>query len=899
MVWQINKEKISVLGGICICFVMFLLAFPGIAFADQYTGGSGDGFSQSETGTIRLNTLLSEDPFFRVSYLGGSGDGWVSSGVSSVVDTIAPSGGSVSYTNGFYTSISVPITYNTGSDTGSGLNLTTGKIQRSSATLTNGLCGSYSSFSELVMEYDGAYTDITVSTGNCYKYQYLISDVQGNQAIFTSTNEAKVDTILPTITTVSSDKANGTYGVGTVIDIDLTFSEPVTSTGTGTITLETGATDQTCDFTVTNSSTATCNYVVQAGDQSSDLTVKTVVGTIKDSAENAVTNFVPASNLAVTEQIVIDTSPTVPSGLTGTVLSSTSIRWDWTDNSSDETGFKLYSGTGTLITTLSAGIATYTETGLTKGTTYNRKLLSYNAGGNSAYTTTVSVLTYAEPTAPSSFTGTAISSTAITWNWSDNSNYVAGFKLYDENNNLITTIEEVNQQSYTETGLTKGISYTRQITAYNDAGISAKSNSVTVETLSIAMASPKLNSPTPDSELTTVTPTFSFNRVTDVDGVKSYTLLIDEGKSNEMSYTIDNIPDGSTVNSSDYTAQGNQDSITITLKTQAGMVRGAHTWKIRAMDNLSETGDSDFASFTVVLPVAVTNQEDQVTADQLIIRIPLLQKLAQKTLTPKEVTKQYQEGKTPSRTSPSLWLDNLEKQAELRADKQTENMDQFLSKLITMLAPRSFSGVGKQLQAFNDGVEAFRKETQSKIAGWFNTLKNQVIAFFTRTTPASGQRFFAFLSSSFHNTGNWWNELTKQGRNNRLALAEQGEKFANLALNPTQRTLERVRLASVGSFEALSGNYEKGLSIGDIHLSEIANNEATLKWTTNRLTRAKVNYGESLMYGEEIFIDRYDKKQTTKLTNLKPNTKYYFEIIVTDLQYKQTYDAYYSFVTKE
>jgi hypothetical protein len=118
------------------------------------------------------------------------------------------------------------------------------------------------------------------------------------------------DTTPPTVTNVSSDKANGTYGVGTVIDIDVTFSEAVTSTGNVTVTLETGDTDRTCTFTVSSATTGTCNYTVQVG---------TIAGTIADAASNAMVDFTPATNLAANKALVIDgTAPTVSTVVIGT-----------------------------------------------------------------------------------------------------------------------------------------------------------------------------------------------------------------------------------------------------------------------------------------------------------------------------------------------------------------------------------------------------------------------------------------------------------------------------------------------------------------------------------------------------------------------------------------------------
>jgi len=120
------------------------------------------------------------------------------------------------------------------------------------------------------------------------------------------------DTTAPTITSVSSDHSNGTFGVDEVIDIDVTFSELVTSTGVITVTLETGTTDRECEIAEISvaATSGTCNYTVQAGDASADLTVKTIacVGGVEDVSENAMVNFTPTTNLAANKDIVIQTN---------------------------------------------------------------------------------------------------------------------------------------------------------------------------------------------------------------------------------------------------------------------------------------------------------------------------------------------------------------------------------------------------------------------------------------------------------------------------------------------------------------------------------------------------------------------------------------------------------------
>ncbi len=169
-----------------------------------------------------------------------------------------------------------------------------------------------------------------------------------------------LDVVAPTITNISSDKANGTYATGEVVDIDVTFSEAVTSTGNVTITLETGDTDRTCTFTVSNSTTGTCNYTVVVGDLTSDLTVSSVSGTIADQVGNAMTDFVPATNLATNKAIVIDAIPPVISSVGSSITNTTStISWTTDKVSSSYVEYGLTSSYGTTTTEVD------TDTGVT------------------------------------------------------------------------------------------------------------------------------------------------------------------------------------------------------------------------------------------------------------------------------------------------------------------------------------------------------------------------------------------------------------------------------------------------------------------------------------------------------------------------------------------------------
>jgi len=151
---------------------------------------------------------------------------------------------------------------------------------------------------------------------------WLYKDSDGTRVLYgTAPEVGAYEDEAPTILSVNSDHANGTYSVDEVIDIDVYFSEVVTSDGNVTVTLETGDTDRTCTFTVTSAASGTCNYTVQAGDISVDLTVKEISGTIQDVAENAMEVFTPTTNLAANKDIVIQTDigPIPPGGFSAGV----------------------------------------------------------------------------------------------------------------------------------------------------------------------------------------------------------------------------------------------------------------------------------------------------------------------------------------------------------------------------------------------------------------------------------------------------------------------------------------------------------------------------------------------------------------------------------------------------
>ena len=110
-------------------------------------------------------------------------------------DTAAPTGGSVSYPDGYDVDGVVTISANGGSDAISGLDSGSGVLERRTSVLALGVCAPF------VGGWSAVTSPDTVASGTCVRYRYRISDRVGNEAIYTlPTNTVKVDLVAPQTT---------------------------------------------------------------------------------------------------------------------------------------------------------------------------------------------------------------------------------------------------------------------------------------------------------------------------------------------------------------------------------------------------------------------------------------------------------------------------------------------------------------------------------------------------------------------------------------------------------------------------------------------------------------------------------------------------------------------------
>ncbi|MCK5523939.1 MAG: BspA family leucine-rich repeat surface protein, partial [Thiomargarita sp.] len=161
----------------------------------------------------------------------------------------------------------------------------------------------------------------------------------------------------------------------------ITFTNPGNKNLDDTLTL--GATaDSGLSVSYLSTTTPVCTVNATTG----DVTLLNIGSCSITASQAGDATYAAAPDVPQTFTVNVAPPPNAPTNLSGSA-SKTKINLSWTDNSNDETGFKVERD-GALITTTAADANSYSDSGLFCGTTYSYSVKATNANGDSTAATT-------------------------------------------------------------------------------------------------------------------------------------------------------------------------------------------------------------------------------------------------------------------------------------------------------------------------------------------------------------------------------------------------------------------------------------------------------------------------------------------------------------------------------
>jgi fibronectin type 3 domain-containing protein len=323
------------------------------------------------------------------------------------------------------------------------------------------------------------WADTTVTASTAYSYTVDAFDAAGNHsarsAPATATTPGVPDTQPPTVPT------GVTATAGTVGTVNVAWNASTDNVG---VTGYTIYRDGAALGTVSGSTLAYADHTA-GGPATYSYTVDAF-----DAAGNH-----SARSLAATVTTPDWTAPTVPTGLTATLISNSEIDLAWnasTDNVG-VTGYSVYRN-GVVIATTAAGTLSYANTGLGHGFTYTYTVDAFDAAGNhSAQSAPAAATTLDDipPTTPGAFAATATSSTAVAVSWSASTDNVAvtGYTVYRDS--LVAATLGASALSYQDS-VASGSTHSYTVDAFDGAGNhSGRPAPITVTTPNKAPSVPK------------------------------------------------------------------------------------------------------------------------------------------------------------------------------------------------------------------------------------------------------------------------------------------------------------------------------------------------------------------------------------------------------------------------
>ena len=337
-----------------------------------------------------------------------------------------------------------------------------------------------------------SYSDTSVAPAITYTYQIIASDAAGNPSL--PSNPASA--LTPADTQAPSTPTNLAAVVVSNTQINLSWTASTDNVGV-------------TNYLVQRCANSGCSGFAQVGSTGSAAT------TYSDTTALPSTSYtyqVVATDAALNTSLPSNTStavtsgpPAAPSVLSVSAASATQINLSWTNNAINQTGFKVERSpdniTFTQIGTAGASSTTYSDPNLAPTTLFYYRVRATNASGDSGYSNVSSATTLADttpPSAPSSLTATAASSTQINLSWTASTDNVAvtGYKIQRCQGASCASFAQIaapagTATTFSDTGLLVSTSYSYEIIATDATGnLSLPSNVASSTTLAGPPAAP-------------------------------------------------------------------------------------------------------------------------------------------------------------------------------------------------------------------------------------------------------------------------------------------------------------------------------------------------------------------------------------------------------------------------
>ena len=325
-----------------------------------------------------------------------------------------------------------------------------------------------------------SYTDSTVAAATSYGYSVTASNAAGSSA---------ASSVLPVTTpapSVNAPAAPTGLAAPSVSFQAVTLTWAAVTTATGYTVLR--------DGTVLGSPTAaTFTDSTVRGATSYSYTV---------TAHNAAGSSGAGGPLGVTTPAA--PPPATPAGLVAMALSNSAVQLSWSmvaDTQSGAASYRLYRD-GALPGILAGSGTQYTDTGLAQASTHSYTVQAFDPSGASSAQSTAFSVTTKGPGTPQLLQPTVIGATVpLQWTAASDTQTGLGYRVQRRTTGggAFTTVATTTSTSYTDSPFAAGGSFDYQIVAFDSAGYTASSGTVSVTGTPSA---PLVVSPT-HAELTT------------------------------------------------------------------------------------------------------------------------------------------------------------------------------------------------------------------------------------------------------------------------------------------------------------------------------------------------------------------------------------------------------------